>query len=62
MLKKKHYQSVIYRLNPDQDQHFVGPDLGSNCEGFQQLSKTLKGFFFRQRGPRSLMVGHVLCF
>ena len=35
ILFQEHYQSVK-QLDPDQDRHFVGPDLGPNC--LQRLS------------------------
>ena len=28
-------------LDPDQDQHSVGPDLGPNCKGYQQMKNNL---------------------
>ena len=33
---QEHYQRLSNGLDPDQDQHFVGPDLGPNC--LQRLS------------------------
>ena len=33
---QEHYQAVKH-LDPDQDQHNAGPDLGPNC--FRRLSK-----------------------
>ena len=35
---KKIYISGINSLDPDQAQRFVRPDLGQNCNGFQNLS------------------------
>ena len=42
---KNYFRTTLYirvsnSLDPDQDQHYVGPDLGPNC--FQRLSADVK--------------------
>ena len=39
---QKRCTGVSNSLDPDQDRHFVGPDLGSNC--LQRLSADYKKF------------------
>ena len=40
--KKKILSGTLVNLNPDQDRHNVGPDLGSNC--LQRLSADDKSY------------------
>ena len=45
-------------LDPDQDRHFVGPDLGPNC--LQSYQKMTKFAASRQRGE-DLLCDYITC-